>query len=285
MKKTTIKLVVSIIQSVRDMIEHDGMEYAGYLAFLFMLSIFPFLVFIMALIGAIDDEKLASILIELIVESPWATFIDALKPRILEITSTPPQSFLTIAILGAIWTASSIFEALRMILNKAYRVTHVPHYLLRRLVSILEFLVAIFCTIFLLFLLVIVPHGIEMLKSHSHILSGHKVLSILDKGGDTIRMLILWFFSATLINTIYSRIPNLKLTFVQAMPGSIFTIVAWYLASQGFHYYIGHFPQMNFIYGSIAGVIIALLYFYICSIVFIVGGELNYRISIGVKKC
>ena len=140
-------ILLCFYTSIKDTIDHDGIEHAGYLSFLLMLSIFPFLFFLMATMKFIIPVSLLEQIISFLSDNTDITFdnlIYFLKPRIHEITSAPPNSLLTFAILSAIWTASSIFEAIRTILNKANRVIHPPSYLFRRLFSILEFIILIF---------------------------------------------------------------------------------------------------------------------------------------------
>jgi membrane protein len=259
------------------MVMHDGIEHAGYLSFLFMLTIFPFLVFFVAVVGFIGNESLGSFLVELIVNSHWAQFIDALKPRIVEITSNPPQSLLTIAIISAIWTASSIFEALRTILNRANRVSNTPAYILRRLVSIIEFIVMISVTICFLLILLILPYISDFIINLFGIPKSSMIAQIIDPKTGQAHFIIMLLFTFFIIAYIYHSLPNCKNKFIYAIPGTILTFIGWYGASIGFRYYLTHFPQVNLIYGSIAGIIIALLYFYICSIIFIVGAEFNYH--------
>jgi membrane protein len=276
--KLITKLPKLLWRAIYDMINHDGIEHAGYLSFLLMLTIFPFLVFITALLGFFGSEQLGNLLVNLIINSSWASFIDALKPRIIEITSTPPQSLLTIAILSAIWTASSIFEGLRTTLNRAYRVTQTPGYLLRRLVSILEFLIAISITISLLVVLIIIP-SISGFIINLFSIENPAILSFIGVESGNMRFLILVIFTYFLVASLYHTLPNRKAKFIYAAPGAGIVMLGWYTASAIFKYYLGHFPQLNFIYGSIAGVIISLLYFYICSMIFIVGAEFNYHLE------
>lgn len=277
-----LNLLKSLWQAINDLVEHDGLEHAGYLSFLLMLTIFPFLVFITALLGFFGSEQLGNLLVQLIVSSSWASFIDALKPRILEITSTPPQSLLTIAVLSALWTASSIFEGIRTILNRAYRITTTPSYLLRRLISIAEFLITISLTISLLVVLVVLPGIYDFLINLINVRQS-TLLELLDPSTEMIRVTILITFTCMLVATLYNRLPNRNAKFRWALPGAILVVIGWSIASSIFKYYLGHFPQLNFIYGSIAGVIISLLYFYICSIIFILGAEFNYQVELRYK--
>lgn len=268
--------VICIYDAIWDAIGHDGIEHAGYISFLLMLTIFPFLVFFVAIVGFVGEKSLSEILVNILLSSSWAGFIESLKPRILEITSGPPQGFLTIAILSAIWTASSIFEALRTIINRAYRASVQRNYIWRRLFSIFEFLVAITVTLAFVLIMIIIPSAVQYLS---------KLLSIIPTFGliylepeyDTVRMIFVYFFTFLLILCLYYFLPNKKQKFIALVPGVTMVLISWTIFSKMFTYYLGHFPQVNLIYGSLAGIIISLLYFYFCSIIFIVGAEFNYQ--------
>lgn len=261
------------------MVNHNGIEHAGYLSFLTMLSIFPFLILFMWAVNTLGDETLGNYLIQMILESSWAGFIDALKPRIQEISSSPPHNLVTLAIVSATWTASSIFEALGSILNKSYRVHSTPTYLIRRFFSIIEFGSLIALTIAFVFVLVILPPITAAIHSSmpqflSPFLSNMALPEFMD-----ISYLLLFGYAFLLISMAYYKLPNRKQKFINVLPGTFFVIIAWTIFSGLFKYYITSFPQLNLIYGSIGGVIIALLYFYSCSIILIVGAELNYNLE------
>ncbi len=268
--------------SINNAIDHDGIEHAGYLAYLIMLTVFPFLVFFVALVGFFGKSDLGAMLVNLILNSPWASFIDALKPRILEITSGPPQGLLTLAIISAIWTASSIFEALRTILNKVHRVTNAPPYLWRRLFSMLEFAVMIAFTMVMMFALVILPNVWSYLYNFLQHLP--IALAFLGPEGMWLRYIILTAFGFLAISSLYYFLPNCKQRFADTLAGTIFVMVGWGIFTSLFRYYIQSVPSINIIYGSIAGIIIALFYFYICSFIFILGAEINCQVHHCGKK-
>jgi membrane protein len=278
MIKNFIKFIRCIGSSINDLIMHDGVEHAGYLSFLIMLTIFPFLVFFMAAVGFVGNESLGNQLVAIILDSNWANFIDALKPRILEITSSPPQGLLTIAIVSAIWTASSIFEALRTILNKAYRVTTTPMYLWRRLVSFFEFFVAVIVIICFLVSLVVLPWIWNYIDKLFHI-NNYTFLAFFSPESESFRYVLLLAFGLLLICFSFYSLPNKKQSLRRTFPGAITVLVGWSIFSILFKYYVANFPQVNVIYGSIAGIIIALLYFYVCSIIYIFGAEFNFHLE------
>lgn len=151
------KYLYSIYKAGYNTIEHDGVEHAGYMAFMNILSLFPFLVFIVALTGFIGETKFGIDFVKLLLESLPGDFISALKPRINEIVSGPPHGLLTLSILGAIWTSSTTVEGLRTILNRIYKVKSPPAYILRRTLSIIQFICLSVIIIFSMFLLLLMP--------------------------------------------------------------------------------------------------------------------------------
>ncbi|WP_053332723.1 YihY/virulence factor BrkB family protein [Candidatus Jidaibacter acanthamoebae] len=278
MKSRLKTLLRCFYKAIYDTVYHEGVEHAGYMAFLLMLTIFPTLVFFVALVGFFGKQNLSELLVNLILESSWANFIEALKPRIIEITSSPPQSLLTIAIISALWTASSIFEGLRTILNKAYKITTTATYLKRRLISFLEFAGLMMITIILLVTLLIVPWIWNYVYMFVEIYD-NPLINFIGKPTHMLRYLILIFFGFLLVSGLYYYLPNRKMKFTLTFPGTIAVLLGWAISSALFRLYLSYFPSINIIYGSIAGVIIALLYFYICSLIFIFGAEFNYQVE------
>lgn len=256
-------------------VHHDGIEHAGYLAFLNMLALFPFLVLVAALAGFLGaGESGTQFIAELFKHLP-AHIVAAIEPRIVEITSGPPQGLLTVSILGAIWTASSAVEGYRTVLNRAYHVGTPPAYLWRRLMSILQLLVFSFITLIGLLLIVTVP-----------VLWG-KLTALVSIPG-TLALPALWSdylygFSILLlfavVANLYYILPNIKQSMLSVVPGAALTTIGWIGAARLISYYLSSFQQVNVIYGSLGGVIAALLFFYLMNVVFIYGAEFNYLLK------
>ncbi len=262
-------------KSAKDTIEHDGIEHAGYLAFLLMLAIFPFLFFLMAIVSLLGPANLFEYIVDFILSNAIDTLVSVLKPRIKEITNTPPHSLLTLAILSAIWTASSIFEAMRTILNKANRVISPPSYLFRRFISIIEFMVIIFMTIFVMFIFGILPSLLSDISTYFDLRNNYYLT--FERETKIFRNIIVISYGCSLILFLYYFLPNKKQKFFHTIPGTVCVIIFWIAFTYLFKYYLATFSQLNVIYGSIVGVIVSLLYFYFCSIIFIFGAEFNYN--------
>jgi len=257
--------------SIIDTIRHDGIEHAGYLAFLLLLSFFPFLIFVISIIGIFSTSEAGRQVVEAIVTSVPKEMAQGLYPYINEIVSGPPQSLLTIAIIGVIWTASSSVEGCRTILNRAYRVAFPPPYILRRFFAILEFFVITFIIISGVVIFVILPS----------FLSGWEEKFLAKINFDYhifhLRHIIFLAILTCATSLLYYALPNAKQKFRQTLPGSILSVILWVALERIFTLYLTNFDQVNFVYGSLAGIIIALMFFYFISLVFILGAEFNYH--------
>ena len=253
---------------------HDGIEHAGYLAFLGLLALFPFLVFLVAVIGFLGQGESGIAFINSILQALPADITIALKPRIIEIVSGPPQGLLTISILGAIWTASSAVEGIRTTLNRAYNVHTPPAYWFRRLLSIGQLI--IFTSIMILGMLLVVT--IPLLLRHIENWLGIHFIYEYEKQLGQMVFILTVFMIFVAISAIYYILPNIKQRLISVTPGAALVVLLWIISANLFTAYLSNFQQVNLIYGSLGGIIAALVFFYICNIIFIFGAELNYQI-------
>ena len=271
----------SFIKASKDTILHDGIEHAGYLSFLLMLSILPFIFFLMSIITFVIPENLSEQITRLILDHSSINLDDLiyfLKPSIRKFTSNfPSHNILTFSILSSMWTASSIFEGIRTILNRANRVLNPPCYLFRRFISIVELIIVISFTIVAICFFGIFPLFISSFTEKLNI--NHYNYYSLEQGARYVKFLSVSTYNFVLLSFLYYFLPNKKVGFLRVIPGCFLVLIFWYLFTHIFKYYISSFLQMSMIYGSIAGIIITLLYFYCCSIIFIFGAEFNYHLS------
>ncbi len=253
---------------------HDGIEHAGYLAFLGLLALFPFLVFFVALGGMLGQSEVGEEFVKIVMSNVPQDFIAALQPRINEIVSGPPQGLFTLAILATIWTSSSAVEGTRTILNRAYRVKTPPAYIWRRLMSMGQFIVltvAVFVGMFMLIIAPVVWGAVqEKLKLPTDFIA--PIWGYFRVG------LSVTILGVAIAGTYYI-LPNIKQRLWAVVPGTIMVLIGWVLAGMLFAQYLHTFNQLNLVYGGLGGIIVALIFFYILSVVYIFGAEFNYQIE------
>ncbi len=269
-----IKVIrISIIDTVRQ----DGIEHAGYLAFLGLVSFLPFLIILLSLANAIGIAEYGmSLLIDVIKPLP-PSVQQNLKPLLAEVFSSPPQQFLTIAVFGIIWTASSSVEGLRTILNRAYRVHFPPPYFIRRIFSIVEFFIVTFVLLVAVLILAIFPLFIGFLLKSMPISSSFIFLFKLHN----VTLLAMAIIANALL---YFGLPNCKQKISQTIPGSVLVAFLLFFILKIFGYYLVHFKQFSLVYGSFGGIIGLLMVFYLFALAFIFGAEFNYHFHRVYKK-
>jgi membrane protein len=253
--------------------KHDAVELAGYLAYLNMLSLFPFLVLLIFGLGQLGELQIGANFIQLLLENlpPHATV--AIKPRIEEILKGPPEGFVTISIFASIWTASSTVEGLRTVLNRAYRVYTPPAYIFRRILSMVQLLVLMLIIIIGLTLMVLMPLLREWLQQWLGATPS-------EQGGFAYAIFLMSIFALFLVVcTIYYILPNIKQRFINVAPGAVLTVLLWLWAISFYSYYLSKFNQVSIIYGSLGGVIASLLFFFLINFCLIMGAEVNYQLS------
>lgn len=269
-KSRIIRFLKCLWLAIVKTVEHDGVEHAGYMSFMVLFALFPFLVFFLVLTSLLGASELGEHFMSLLLSSLSDTTTFAIKARIYEIMQTPPQSLMTLAIFGSIWTASSFVEGLRTILNRVYHISTPPPYLLRRLFSIVQFFAISVLLSFAMFLLVVVPIGLKKIPD---------IQSILEFYGPILQYWRYVFISGSLFITVsylYYMIPNVKVSFIEIIPGALLTVVLWIVSGNLLSKYIVYYNQLNVIYGSLGSIIITLLFFYVINMLFIYGAEFNY---------
>jgi membrane protein len=256
-------------------VQHDGIEHAGYLAFLLLLSLFPFLVLLVSFTGFLGEGEAGTRFIHFIFSQLPPHMVQALTPRVDEIVSGPPTGLLSLAILGALWTASSAVEGYRTVLNRAYHVATPPSYILRRLLSILQLIIFTFAILMAMLIVIFTPIVLSSIENFI----GFQFIT-----EDTINWSN-WVFGFSIfimflmVGNLYYILPNVKQTLISVLPGAALTVCFWMIAAQLLTLYLSHFEQVSLIYGSLGGIIAAMLFFYVINVIFIYGAEFNYLIK------
>ena len=272
----------------QDFIDHDGVEHAGYLAFLFLLGLFPFIVFLTALTGLFGGTRVGFSIAEAVIYNDILPkdIAASLLPRIREIASGPPQQLLTLAIVGAIWTASSMVEGMRTTFNRAYRIYSPPPYVLRRLMSVGQFLLITGLTVGVIAVCVVIPGVIDSFdaghrfkESLAELMNDSGVSSFANHHWYAIRMCVAAVILFCVAAFLYATVPNASATRIRIVPGSVIAVLLWFLCGKLLSLYLKEIRQVEMIYGSLGGIIATLIFFYCAASALIYGAELNHHLQ------
>lgn len=258
---------------------NHALAAAGNMAFLTMLTLFPFIIFLVALSGFLGQTErgVAAITFLFSVLPPEVTHvIDGPINGIVE--NTGPR-ILTGSILFAIWTAAFGVESARDILIRAFGRQHAHAIWIRRLESLA---IVIFGAIAVLIAMSIQVLGPPLLEATGalfpdFITSGVEVL------WDYLRLLVSPAVLLLGLYAVYLSLTPRRVERAYRLPGTLLCLAVLLLTAKGLSIYLVYVDTYDMTYGSLAGVVIAQLFCFLVSIGFVMGAELNAAYTVSDK--
>jgi membrane protein len=267
--------MVKVIKDVKALIfrfkDDEVMALSSQLAYSLILSFFPFLIFLMTLVGY-SSIKSTNVLASLSTILPRNAY-ELTEKTIVEIVDTRQGNLLSFSLIVTIWSASAGFSAVIRGLNKAYDEEEKRGYIKLQFLSILCTIVLVFIILFS-FLLLVLGEVLGNYIACCYKFSG-LYRSLLDISRYVIMVVAMIFGFAAL----YHYTPARRLTWKEVLPGALFTTAGWIITSFGFSYYVNNFNNYSRVYGSIGAVIVLMTWLFISSIIIIMGGELNATLA------
>lgn len=237
------------------------------LAYFFLLSLFPLLIFVMTLVPFLNlpQEQVYTMMKDLLPEQVYSLIGDTLK----DVLENRNGGLLSVGILATLWSASNGVNALIKSLNQSYGKAETRPFIIARSMSVVFTLVLI--------LLVVVALILPVFGSQiGHFLAntiglGEQFGAIFDKFRILLPPLVIFCGLVFM----YWLGPNVKMYLRSAIPGAIVSTVCWLVISYVFSIYINNFSNYSATYGSIGGIIILMLWLYITGMVLMIGGLVN----------
>src|SRR6516165_9928013 len=238
------------------------------------MAMFPFLIVITSLAGFFGSKELADEAAALMLQT-WPKQVAAtISGQIHDVLTTTRTDALTIGAVLSLYFASNGVEALRVALNRAYAVVEPRRWYWLRLESIGYTLVAAVASLLMAFLIVLGPLIIEAVRLYLPLkVEAYERLLHLSRFGITVAALIVALF------ILHAWLPAGRRSFLQILPGIVFTVVGSLIAGVTFGQYLARFADRYVtMYAGLASVIIALVFLYFIAAIFVFGGELNAAI-------
>jgi membrane protein len=263
-----------VVKRVAVGVYNDGFIHAGNLAYLSILALFPFIILAAAVAHLLGQGQDAQLTVANLLARLPRNVANTLREPILEVLSVRTGPLLWFGAVVGLWTATSFIETIRDILRRCYGVRYCAPFWEYRFGSMLLILGAV--------LLLMIAFAASVALSSMH------------------HLLIEWFpfargFASTL--GIYRLVPaaTLFVTFYalffaltparyrkhgcRKWPGALL-ITAWWLATvEVLPFALGLFGGYSLTYGSLAGVMIALLFFFVVGLGVVIGAELNAALA------
>ena len=267
-----VRITTLVKEAIRDFMDDDMTTYASALAYQVLFSLFPFIIFLIALLGFL---QLADFFEWLRQHAQMLLPPEASEQVNKVITDLQKEQggLMSLGVIVALWSASAAVRAAMHALNMAYDVKETrPTWKLYPL-SLLYTVGLAAMMILATALLTVGPQAVQWVAQQV----GLEQIFV------TLWAWLRWpaalFILTLAVAIIYYVGPDVRQEFRFISPGALIAIAVWIAASLGFKLYVNNFADYNATYGSIGAIIILLLYFFISAAVLLFGAEINATIE------
>jgi membrane protein len=236
-------------------------------AYYYMLSIFPLLILLISIVPylSLDPQKALTYLQTVMPADSYSVIED----NVVNIITKPNGGLLTFGIIGTLWSASNGMQAFIRAMNDAFDVKETRSFIKSRLISIGLTLGLIVAVIIAMILPVFGKVIMNFAENFIDIPNGMQVLITV------LRWVIAFAIMVSILAILYKVAPNKHYPFKQVIPGALAATVMWLLISLGLSYYVSNFGNYSATYGSLGGVIVMMLWFFLTGLALVIGGEIS----------
>lgn len=261
------KLIIRVTYFVNRITTANVTPYAAYATLFIIISVFPFTMLLLSMLCflPITEVSLLNMIHKLIPVSLYSFAESIINDLYVKSTST----VLSLSAITAFWSASSGVYGLFSGLNAVYGVKDRRMWIHRRFICIFYTIIFIFIVIGALFLLVFGSRFQDFLI---------EILPFMERFDwmlSMIRNLLMLAIMVIFFTLIYYTFPDMNSDFVEHIPGAVFASLGWILFSYVFSIYINNFGNYSYMYGSLAGIVLAMFWLFVCMHIIFIGGVIN----------
>jgi membrane protein len=249
------------------LVNSNDLTHAAAIAYYALLSLFPFLLLVISMFGSITADEGDRLAVLGFVFRYFPTQFDFVNTQLDAFRQTRVQVGVAGA-LALIWASLGVFGAVTSAVNDAWGVEKQRSFLKHRMVSFLMLVAG--GGVMIVGLLLVGAVEVAQASWFGVMLTRFRWLQALQT--------LTFTYSATIVlilavGLVYYFIPNAKTRFRDVWVGAVLTGLLWRVAFGGFSWYIGRSGSLTFIHGSIAAVVVFLLWIYVSSVILMYGVE------------
>jgi membrane protein len=264
--------------------EDNLLTWASALAYSWLFAVFPFMIFVLSLLPYLPagTKQQAREEINQFVHQLPQQAADTVWKNVETVLEQPKGGFLIVGLAVAVWAASGGMAMTMAALDKCYELeSGRPFYKQRGIALLLTLVVAVL----LLLVVVLLPVGTFVKAWITDPRRGYvDPKSPLLVVFDVIRWGAALLFMVSALTAVYHIGPSIKHRFHWVTPGAVFSVVVWVVLGLVFRTYVNKYGKYEQTYGTVGGVAVLLLFFYVDSLVLLIGAEINSEIDFEVLK-
>jgi len=263
----------ALIGTYDDMVRNHTLQMAAALAYYFVLSLFPALIFLSAVVAYLPVPDLLNQALALLAGFLPADAMGLVRRVLADVVSPNKGTFLSLGVLGTLWAASGGFAATIEALNIAYDVRDDrPFWKTRPLAVGLAFLTGTLLLV-ALSVMVVGPRFGGWLAGRVHLSELFVLL------WPYIHWTVAVGSTILAIEALYFLAPNLEQRFRATLPGAVVAVSCWIGLSYLLGIYFRHFGNFNKTYGTLGAAVALMVWLYWTGFAMLVGAELNQELA------
>src|SRR5436305_8513093 len=256
-----------------DISRNHSLQMAAALSYYFVLSLFPALIFLSAIVAYLPLPDLFNQSLLLMSHFLPADAMSLVRRVLADVITPNKGTFLSLGILGTLWAASGGFAAAIEALNIAYEVQDDrPFWKTRPLAIGLAFITGSLL-LTALSVMVVGPRFGEWLAARVHLSALFVFL------WPYLHWAIAIGFAVLAVEALYFLAPNVKQRFLATLPGAILAVGCWIGLSYLLGVYFRHFANFNKTYGTLGAAVALMVWLYWTGFAMLVGAELNAELA------
>ena len=258
------KIFIFLIQLAKKTVDDDLFALSNELAYKILLSFFPFMVFLVSLLGFLhlDDASFIHRLFELL---PMDISL-VMENFVQELQAQPSPGLLSASLLVSMYSASNGFRAVIRGVNKAHNFIDDRNWIKKTALSAGLMLIFTFSIIVMLTLWLF---GDVILNLLEHLIPFN--IGILTQLTTSVVSLLVLIIATTWIYRLACAKPKVG----RILPGACATVALWAVSSEIFGLFMSRFSNISVIYGSIAGIFVFIVWLNLISFLLLLGNTIN----------
>ncbi|MEK1886549.1 MAG: YihY/virulence factor BrkB family protein [Phyllobacterium sp.] len=250
----------------------DGWALASHVALSGILALFPFLIFATSLASFLGASAFTDTAVHIIFDTWPDVIARPIAQEVRNVLNVQRGGLLTVSVIAAAYFASNGIEALRVALNRAYRVIDTRSIIFCRLQSLGFVIVATIGIMAISFLLVLAPLALRI--------AARWIPELVLVSGTIVfwRYVIATTVLVVGLLVVHLWLPAGQRRFVDILPGILITLIAWTVGATIFASYLETFASYVTTYAGLASIMVAIVFLYIIAAIFIIGAEVNAAI-------
>jgi membrane protein len=263
----------ALTRTYRDVLRNHTTQMAAALSYYFVLSLFPALIFLSAVVAYLPVPDLFNQALGLMARFLPSDSMGLVRRVLADVITPNKGTFLSFGILGTLWAASGGFSAAIEALNIAYDVEDDRPFWKTRPLAVALAIVTGALLLTALSVMIVGPRFGEWLAGRVHLSSVFVVL------WPYIHWSIAVGFAILAVEAVYYLAPNVRQRFPATLPGAILAVGCWIGLSYLLGFYFRHFANFNKTYGTLGAAIALMVWLYWTGFAMLVGAELNAELA------